>query len=47
MDWPGLSEHVRTGPTMGQERVLLAWVPSAANHGAKLSSVNNVSGNYS
>jgi hypothetical protein len=40
------AEHVETGRTMGHESFLRAWVLNTPNHGAKLSFVNNVSGNH-
>jgi len=38
-------EHVETSRTMSHESFLQVWVLNTPNHGAKLSLVNNVSGN--
>jgi hypothetical protein len=41
------AKGVETRRTMGHESFLQAWVLNTPNHGAKLSFVNNVSGNHS
>jgi hypothetical protein len=41
------SEHIETSRTMGHESFLRVWVLNTPNLGAKLSFVNNVSGNHS
>jgi hypothetical protein len=40
------AKDVETRRTMGHESFLRAWVLNTPNHGAKLSFVNNVSGNH-
>jgi len=55
-DWPTVeldpshqelsAKDVETRRTMGHESFLRAWVLNTPNHGAKLSFVNNVSGNH-